>query len=430
MATDLLSLCADPVREGPPLVVTDPPAPIRFNFDAGYPAPEALPREPLGALASRVLEDPAALGYVSLRYGDDGEPIYQEEGFNGREEMALGNAELRAELAGWLGRRQGIAGLGPENFILTSGAGQAIALAAAAFINPGEGALVESLTFAWAFRSLRMRGAEVRMVDLDEGGMSIDSLEARLAELRADGIRPKLVYTIPTYQLPTGTVMPLERRRRLLELAEEHDLVVIEDAVYADLRFDGPEPPPTLLSLDTSGRVMQAHAFSKTVATGLRLGWMCGRPELVDALGVVREDLGVSQWISRVMCEYLRRDELDGQIERAAAIYRRKRDLACAGLREACGDLVSFDPPDGGIFMWVTLDEAVDWAAAQRQAALHGVQVREANAFSFLRDTGPVRHFRLGFGHGSEREIREGTALLGAAIVAASSRPPRWEQPS
>jgi 2-aminoadipate transaminase len=421
MSPDLRSLCADAVLDGPPLSTPDPPAPIRYNFDAGYPAPEALPREPLGALATTVLTDPAALGYVSMRYDAAGEPIYHEEDFNGRAEMALGNTELRTELAAWIGRRQGIEGLDAANFILTSGASQAIALAAAAFINPGEGALVEALTFAWGFRSLKMRGADVRMVELDDEGMVIESLERRLQEFRADGIRCKLLYTIPTYQLPTGAVMPLERRKRLLQLAEEWDLIVVEDAIYSDLHFDGPEPPPTLLSLDTSGRVLQAHAFSKIVATGLRLGWMCGRPELIEALGIVREDLGVSQWISRVMCEYMRRGELDSQIERAAAIYRRKRDVMCESLTAACGDLVEFRPPGGGIFMWVHLDPSVDWRAAQQQAALRGVSVREANAFSFLGDTGPVRNFRLGFGHGSENEIRTGIEILGGAISAAAS---------
>ena len=420
MSADLRRLCTAAVLDGPPLRVPVPPAPIRFNFDAGYPAPEALPRERLGELAVEVLEDPAALGYVSMRYAADGEPIYHEDGFDGRAEMGLGNAELRTELARWIGSRQGLDGLDGSNFILTSGASQAIALATAALVNPGEGAIVESLTFAWAFRSLRLRGADVRMADLDDGGMVIDSVERRLAEMRAAGVRPKLIYTIPTYQLPTGTVMPLERRRRLLELAAEWDLVVIEDAIYSDLGFDGPAPPPTLLSLDSEGRVLQAHAFSKIVATGLRLGWMCGAPELIGALGIVREDLGASQWLSRIMCRYMQEGELDPQIERAAEIYRTKRDLAVTCLRAACGELVSFSPPNGGIFMWVTLDESVDFERAQRSVATKGVAVREADAFSFLGDTGPSRHFRLSFGHGSETEIRDGIALLGEAIIEAA----------
>lgn len=420
MTSELRRLCADAVFDGPPLAVSVPPTAVRYNFDAGYPAPESLPREQLGELAREVLSDPAALGYVSMRYDEEGEPIYHDVDFNGRAEMSLGNTELRSELGRWIGTRQSIAGLDSSNFILTSGASQAIALAAAAFVNPGEGALVESLTFAWAFRSLRLRGADVRMVELDEDGLVLESLEQRLREYRAEGIRPKLIYTIPTYQLPTGTVMPLQRRLRLLEIAEEWDLIVIEDAVYAELGFDGETPPPTLLSLDKSGRVLQAHAFSKIVATGLRLGWMCGQPELIEALGVVREDLGASQWLSRILCEYMRRGELDPQIDRAKAIYREKRDLAVHSLREACGDLVTITPPNGGIFMWVGLHESVDWDLAQSRAALSGVVVRAANAFSFLGETGPVRHFRLSFGHGSHEEIRTGIGLLGEAIRSAA----------
>lgn len=423
MPADLRTLCSKAVLDGPPLPLPNPPAPIRYNFDAGYPAPEALPVAELRELSGVVLDDPAALGYVSLRYDPhNGEPIYHDKDFAGRAEMALGNEDLRDQLAQWIGRRQGVEGLDSSSFILTSGASQAIALAAAAFVNPGEGALVESLTFAWGFRSLKMRGADVRMVDIDDDGLVVESLEARLHEYRADGVRPKLLYTIPTFQLPTGAVMPLERRLRLLELAEEWDLIVIEDAIYSDLHFDGDPPPPTLLSLDKTGRVLQAHAFSKIVATGLRLGWMCGAPELIDALGVVREDLGVSQWLSRTLAEFMRRGLLDPQIERAAQIYRGKRDLAVTCLRKACGEFVSFTPPNGGIFMWVHLDESVDWERAASQAALDGVSVRAANAFSFLRDTGPTRHFRLGFGHGSHEEISTGIALLGAAIVAAANR--------
>jgi 2-aminoadipate transaminase len=421
MADDLTRLCARVVREGPAFPTPTPPATVRYNLDAGYPAPEILPSKLLGELAGEVLDDPAALGYVSLRYDPDtGETIYWAADFVGRAEMTLGNTELRRLIAGWLAQRQGISGLESSSLILTSGAAQAISLASSAFIDPGDGALVESLTFAYAFRSLQMRGADVRMVALDEHGLVIESLIERLEEFRRDGVRPKLLYTIPTYQLPTGTVMPLERRRRLLEVADEWDLMIVEDAVYSELHYDGDPPPPTLLSLDTSGRVIQAHAFSKIIATGLRLGWMCGRPELIDALGVVREDLGVSQWTSRIIAEFMRRGELDDQIARAAAVYREKRDIAVATLRETCGDLVSFTPPGGGIFMWIGLDASVDWPAAKRQAALNGVSVREANAFSFVRDTGPVRSFRIGFAHASHEELRTGVQLLGEAISAAT----------
>jgi 2-aminoadipate transaminase len=333
--------------------------------------------------------------------------------------MSLGNEDLRDQLARWIGARQHVDGLDASCFILTSGATQAIALVAAAFTQPGDGALVESLTFAWAFRSLRLRGADVRMVELDGDGAVVQSIEARLRDLRRDGVRPKLLYLIPTHHLPTGTVMPLERRRRILELAEEWDLVVVEDAIYSDLGYDGEPAPPSLLSLDRSGRVVQVHAFSKIVASGLRLGWGCARPDVIEALAAVREDLGVSQWLSRIMAEFMRRGYLDGQIDRARAVYREKRDLAAAGLRSACGDLVDFDLPRGGIFLWVRLDERVNWERAKADAAQRGVSVREADQFMMVRPTSGQHHFRLGFGHASRQEIEEGTAALGAAISAA-----------
>ena len=414
---DFRTFYSQAVLDGPALATVFPTAPIRYNFDAGYTAPEALPIDELRELAPKVLDDPAALGYVAMHYDPvSGEPIYGEPGFSGREEMVFGNEVLRNELASWIGRRQNVSGLTGRQVILTSGATQALALAAAAFINPGEGAIVESLTFAWAFRSLKMRGADVRTVDIDDNGLVIESLVRRLEQYRNDGVRPKLLYTIPTFHLPTGSVMPLDRRRQLLEVAEEWNLIVVEDAIYSDLRLDGPPLPPSLLSLDTTGRVLQAHAFSKIIATGLRLGWMAGQRELIEALGVVREDLGVSQWISRIAAEFMRAGYLDPQIERARQVYRQKRDLAVHGLEEACGELVHFLIPHGGIFMWVNLDGSVDWDYARARAASQGVAVRDATAFSFLKQTDGPRSFRLCYGHASHREIAAGTAILGAAI--------------
>jgi 2-aminoadipate transaminase len=424
LTADLASLYSSAARQGPPLAMPAPPAPLRYNFDAGYPAPEAFPIEAFKRIAAEVLDDPAALSYTSVRYDPDtGESIYEDRDFRGRLEMSLGNEDLRTQLAQWIGARQDIAGLDSSHFVLTSGATQAIALAAAAFVDPGEGALIESLTFAWAFRSLSYRGADVRMVELDAHGMVTESLQARLQEMQRDGVRPKLLYLIPSYHLPTGSVLPLERRRRVLELAEQWDLVVVEDAVYADVGYDGEPLPPSLLHLDTSGRVIQAHSFSKIIAAGLRLGWMAGHPDMIRALAAVREDLGVSQWLCRILAQFMREGELEPQIARAAEVYRGKRDLAAAGLRAACGDLVEFSLPNGGIFLWVKVDDAVDWDAAKADAALRGVCVREADQFMFVRETSGPRHFRLGFGHCSRTEIEEGTAALGAAITAAVRTP-------
>jgi 2-aminoadipate transaminase len=355
-----------------------------------------------------------------VRHEPTGRTTYHAADFPGRQEMSFGYSGLRDEVAAWISRRERVPGLTADNVILTSGATQAIALAAAAFVEPGEGALVEALTYTYAFKSLELRGADVRRVALDEHGMVIESLEQRLRELRDDGVRPKLLYTIPSYQLPTGTVLPLERRRQLLELADEWDIVVVEDAMYSHFHYDGEPVPPSLYNLDRSGRVLQTHSFSKIIAPGLRIGWICGPADAVGALAGVREDLGVSQWLARVVAAFMAEGRLDPLIDRANGIYRAKRDVAAAALREQAGGLVDFAVPHGGFYLWVGVDDAVDWQRAESEAAQRGVAVRSADAF---RQEGASRHFRLGFGHSSETELRDGIELLGEALASSVRTP-------
>ncbi len=401
------------------VAVDDPPVPVLFDFDAGWPAAETFPVEAFRELAGKVLDDPMALGYRSIgRQEGTGARIYHSSDHPGREEMQFGYTELRREVARWISRREHRTDLSADNVILTSGATQAIALATTAFVGRGEGALIEQLTFSYAAKSLALRGARVSRVALDENGMDMDSLEARLREFKREGIRPKLLYTIPSFHLPTGTVLPLDRRKRMLELASEWDLIVIEDAMYASLHYDGGALPPSLFELDTSGRVLQAHSFSKIVAPGLRLGWIAGPRSAIRALGAVREDLGVSQWLSRILAEFMAEGRLDPLIVTANRLYRRKRDLGVSTLHAHAGASVHFTPPNGGIYLWIALNDSVDWDVAEREAALRGVAVRSTAAFAVDSD---VTHFRLGFGHPTESELARGIPLLCEALLAASA---------
>src|SRR5262249_31748154 len=154
----------------------------------------------------------------------------------------------------------------------------------------------------------------------DDDGMDVDEVERRLEELRARGLRPKLIYTIATFQLPTGTCLSLARRRRLIELARRWQVVVLEDNGYGELRFEGTRLP-TLLELDDTGLVIQSDSFSKTVVPGIRLGWLAGSPEAIAGVAAVRQDLGVSQWMSRIMAEYLAEGKLDPHIAAANRVY-------------------------------------------------------------------------------------------------------------
>lgn len=396
---DLQHLYSQAARSGPPLFFPDPEVPVVFNFDQGLAAPETFPSETLMRLARTVLERDGA---QALEYFDAA---------TGYEELVFGYRGLRQALAQALHERDG-RDIDPTGLILTSGSVQAIALAISAFLDRGDVAIVEAATFPYAVRYMEMAGAEVLSVPVDDDGMDVDALARLLDELRAAGKRVKLVYTIATFQLPTGAVLSLPRRRRLLELADNHDFLVLEDHVYGALRFEG-EPVPSLLSLDRAGRVLQADAFSKTIAPGLRLGWMAGHPQAIAALAAVRQDLGVSQWLSRLMTEFLREGLMAPHLARANAVYRRKRDLAVAALREHCGDFVRFRIPQGSFYLWLELADGVDWERVGALTAQRGVFCRPGERF--LGESGR-RFLRLAYSHVAEDVIGPGIAALGEVL--------------
>ena len=293
---DLKMLRSGLVQSLSPLIFADPPAPVRFEFDQGMVAEETLPLDELKAAMESVLDRDGgeALQYVSYRDSTLG--ASQTTYCSRYTEMLLGHTGLREEIARWIGQRQGIDGLDADNFLVMSGTSALFPLIASAFVNPGEGVLMEAMTLGQAEKAFRMHGAAVRKVEIDEAGLVIASVEQQLENLRREGVRPKLLYTIATFHLPTGAVLPEQRRRQLLALAEKWNLIIIEDGVYAELRYEG-DPVPSLLSLDRTGLVMQVHGFAKIVAPGIRLGWLCGRREMIDAVAATRVDFGVIQWM-------------------------------------------------------------------------------------------------------------------------------------
>jgi len=403
---------------GPPLFFPDPPSPVTFNLDQGIPAEETFPVEDLKRLAGQVLDTdgPRALEYISFGYEDDEDRILYLATYI---ELVLGYTGLRDELAKWMTGREGRE-FGADNFILASGSVQAIALAINAFVDPGDGVLVEAASFPYAIRYMEMREADVRSVAIDSEGVDVEDLERQILAMKADGVRPKLMYVIPTFQLPTCVQTPLARRERLLELAEEHEIVVLEDNIYGDLRYEG-ESLPTLLSLDRSGLVLQSHGFSKIVAPALRIGWVCGDEKMIEGLAGVRQDLGVSQWLARMMAAFMAEGKLDPHIAMVNDVYRHRRDIAIAAVREHCGDYVRFEVPQGGFYLWLELDDAVDWDQVGPRAAENGVMCRPGERF--MADGDSRRFLRLAYSHASEAELVRGIEALGAAIRSAAKAP-------
>jgi len=407
---DPSGLLSEQARRVPAFDFTPPPHPVIFNFDQGLPAHETFPLADLRRIAADVLDRDGgwALEYITFSPGDGG------DGYVTRyPEMVLGHTGLRERLAAWLAEVNHRPDLGVDHVVLTSGAVQAIALAAAAFAGPGDGVVVEAPTFPYAQRYLTMSGADVRTVPVDADGLDVVALEQRLRDMRSDGVRPKLVYTIPTFHLPTGTCLPLDRRRRILELADEWDLCVVEDAIYADLRYDG-EPVPSLLELDTSGRVLQVHAFSKLIAPGIRLGWATGGEAVIDGLARVRTDLGVSQWLARIMEQFMAEGRLAPHIARANDVYRERRDLAADAVRRHLGDRVRFDVPAGGFYLWVELLGDLDGERVRAAAVERGVLCRPGEAFGLADGR---RYLRIAFSHTRPSDIERGIARLAEAVA-------------
>ena len=378
--------------------------PVRMvNFDQGLPDPEHFPLE----ILEQCLVD-------TLR--DDGADALKYYGAGGTGEMQRGALGLRERLAEWVGRRDDLA-IDAASVLLVHGSTDGLALAVRGLLGSGDGAVIEAATYRHLPNYLVAAGATVRTVPLDEHGMVVDRLDEALRTLRADGVHPKLIYTIPTFQAPTGTVLPLERRQRLLDVAREWGVTVLEDNCYYEFAYDE-APPPTLLALDQSGIVLQSDSFSKYVAPGLRMAWLVGAPDTVDALARARQDFAVSQLLARALERYVARGHLEAHLAELRVHYRHKRDLTSAALRRHCGEWVTFREPAGGFYFWLELSDAVDWDAARRLAAAEGIELRPADQFA--DDVSGRRYVRLSSIQVPDRDIDRGIATLGTVLRATA----------
>lgn len=392
---------------GPPLFFPDPEVPAIFNFDQGLAAPETFPTDDLVRLGRESLD---RHGAKVLDYFDPA---------TGYEELVFGFKGLRQQIADRIERRQGKA-IGSRGVILTSGSVQGIALAANGYVDPGDVIVAEAASFPYALRFFEMAGGDVRTLPVDDHGMEVEALEALIAAVKKEGKRVKLVYTIPTFQTPTATEMSLSRRKLLVALARKHDFLIIEDDVYGELRFAG-EPLPTLLSLDDDDRVIQCGSFSKTVAPALRLGWIAGPPKAIDPLAAVRQDLGVGQWHARVMTSFMADGLLDAHIAKVNQVYKSKAETAARAVQQHCGNYVSFRMPQGSFYLWIEIDERVDWEKAATLAGKEGIFFRPGERF--MGDTQGRQFIRLAYSHVNEDIIAKGIEKLGAILRACARTP-------
>jgi 2-aminoadipate transaminase len=397
MAVDHDALYSATAKSGFTFYMPDMGMEMPLVFESGLPDPSTFPVDVLTRLHGEVLSEERDL----LQYGT---PV---EG-----DLTHGFLGLRQQLAARTTRIDGHE-VDSRWVMLTSGGVQGISLSAQAFLDPGDVAAVECPTWEFILRDIAVAGAEAIAIPLDEHGIRVDVLESELARLAAAGKRLKLLYTIPTFNVPTGISTVLERRRRLVELAAEHNFVIVEDNVYGDLRYEG-EPLPSLFSLDQSGVVVKIESFSKTLNPAVRMAWVTAHPYLIDALARVRRDLGVSQLTARVLARFMAEDRFDAHIASVNELYRAKRDAALDALEEYCSNWVRWNRPEGGYFLWLEIVPEVDGAAVQGKAMAEGVMCRPGERF--FGQTGEGGQFlRLAFTNPTIDALQRAIAVLGKA---------------
>lgn len=363
-------------------------APEAISLSYGFAAPEMFPTHALHEAVGEVLfEDTDG----ALNYGMNDPRL----------------VELIAERM----RARGVS-CGPENILVTMGSSQALGLLPQVLVEPGDTVLVEGPTFMGAVRYFSAAGAKLVTVPTDDHGMDIDALETILGEHRAQGVRPKFIYVIPTFQNPTGTLMPLERRERLVRLAAEHGVLIVEDDAYGELGFEG-ERPPRLAALDHGGWVLHVSTFSKILAPGVRMGFVVGSPELVGRLAQFKIE-GGRPFITRVVERFSAEGKLDAHIGELNAVYRRKRDLMLETMARELPAGWSATVPTGGFFIWCRLPQGMSANGLLAAAEDHGVVFEPGTRF-FANGQGDDA-IRLAFSYQSEERLVEGVKRLGAAM--------------
>ena len=349
-----------------------------ISFARGIPAPECLPVEELADCARAALERDGA---TVLSYGS-----------------SAGYSPLRD----WIAERHGV---DPERVLVTNGSLQGMVFLAERFA--GERVLVEAPTYDRPLKILAAHGVETVSVAMDDEGLDL----VALADALDSGGKPAFLYTIPTFQNPSGRTLSVERRQQLAAIAREQELLVLEDDPYGLVRFDG-EAPPTLFELEGGTRVAYSSSFSKTIAPGLRVGYFV----LPNALERELEALATSTYITPVLLgqatvfEFLRRGNFEPNLERVSALLGARRDAMLEALERELPDS-RWSRPQGGYFVWLELPEGADAGALLERATAAGVTFVPGADFGGAPNTA-----RLAFSFVSPDEIREGVRRLAALV--------------
>jgi len=373
--------------------------PGMISFAGGLPAPDVFPIQRFEEACHKVLADHAA---SALQYG-----------------TTEGHEPLRELIANNMAR-YGIKAK-VENVLITSGSQQALDLIGKLFINRGDRVLVEAPTYLGALQAFNVYGAEYVPVPIDGDGLRTDLLEKPLRS------GPKFMYVLPNFQNPAGTTLSEGRRHELVLLADKYGIPIVEDDPYGQLRYEGEHLPP-LVVLDREnlrrdngysiGNVIYLSTFSKTLAPGLRLGWIVAPPEIISKLAQLKQgaDLHTSTFTQFVAYEVARDGFIDKHVRLIRQVYCGRRDVMLQALKDFFPPEVTWTHPQGGLFLWVTLPAGLDMQAVFATALEHNVAFVPGDSFYANDGREGSRHMRLNFSNAAPEQIREGIRRLAAAV--------------
>ncbi len=364
-----------------------------ISFAGGLPSPESFPVETLQGIMEKVLKEE---GPAALQYG-----------------TTEGDERLRELLLGRL-RREGVEAT-LDNLVISTASQQGLDLLGKIFLDPGDVVICGSPSYLGGISAFSAYGARLVGIPFDREGMRTDELASVLRGLRDEGKKIKFIYLIPDFQNPAGITLTERRRRRILELAVEYDVLVVEDSPYREIRFEG-RPQPLMKALDPDGRVITLGTFSKIFVPGFRIGWVVADKNIIDKFVMAKQtaDICTPVFLQKVAAEYLASGAFEKNLDRVVALYREKRDLMLEGFRRHMPEGVTWTEPEGGLFLFVTLPPYMDAERLLRRAIVHKVAFVAGNVF--FADNGGRNTIRINFSYASKEENRIGVERLARVI--------------
>lgn len=362
-----------------------------ISFAGGLPAPDLFPIDDIRAVTDKVLKED---GLEALQYA-----------------TTEGNNDLRNGIINQRLKPYGMPAT-LDNLLITSGSQQGLELTAKMFINKGDTVIVENPTYLTALSPFKSYGAQLVTVDTDDDGIVVDDL-INWIETHEN---IKFIYLIPDFQNPTGRCMSVERRKKVVEIAEKYNIPIIEDAPYSELILEG-EKLPTIKSFDKNGYVIYLGTFSKVFCPGFRIGWILADEELIEKYTVLKQgvDLQTSTIDQMIVAKYISTYNLDDHIEKIKALYKRRRQCMLDAMEKYFPKNIVYTRPRGGLFIWVILPEGNDCKEILQKALKENVAFVPGQPFYAHGDV--TNTFRLNYSNMPEDRIEEGIKRLGKILA-------------